>query len=48
MGEKVKHLHHAAAAVATDTTGAVVEERARQVLPVLAQVLGVKYDDTNH
>jgi hypothetical protein len=48
MGEKVKHLHHAAVAVATDTTGAVVEERARQVLPVLARILGVSYDDTNH
>ncbi len=48
MGEKVKNLHHAAAAVATDTTGAVVEERARQVLPVLARILGVSYDDTNH
>ncbi len=49
MGEKVKNLHHAVAAVATEAAGgAVAEERARRVLPVLAQVLGVTYDDTNH
>ena len=49
MGEKVKNLHHAVATVAPEAAGgAVAEERARQVLPVLAQVLGVTYDDTNH
>lgn len=49
MGEKVKNLHHAVAAVAPEASGgAVAEERAQQVLPVLAQVLGVTYDDTNH
>ena len=49
MGEKVKNLHHAVAAVATEAAGgAVAEERARQVLPVLARILGVTYDDTNH
>jgi hypothetical protein len=50
MGEKVKNLHHAAtAAMATEAAGGTVaEERARRVLPVLAQVLGVTYDDTNH
>lgn len=50
MGEKVKNLHRATtAAVATEAAdGAVAEERARRVLPVLAQVLGVTYDDTNH
>jgi hypothetical protein len=48
MGEKVKNLHHAAAAVVPDSTNDVAEERARRVLPVLAQVLGVRYDDTNH
>lgn len=49
MGEKVKNLHHATTAVATEAAGGVVaEERARQVLPVLARILGVSYDDTNH
>jgi uncharacterized protein DUF5682 len=50
MGEKVKNLHRATtAAVATEAAdGAVADERARRVLPVLAQVLGVTYDDTNH
>ncbi len=49
MGEKVKNLHQVVAAVAAEASGgAVAEERARRVLPVLAQVLGVKYDDTNH
>ena len=50
MGEKVKHLHHAAVAGAesTSVSSAVADERARRVLPVLAQVLGVSYDDTNH
>jgi len=50
MGEKVKHLHHAtiAGAESASVSGAVAEERARRVLPVLARVLGVSYDDTNH
>ena len=52
MGEKVKRLHHAETAGetggVTGKTGAVVEERARRVLPVLAQVLGVSYDDANN
>lgn len=48
MGEKVKHLHHAAAATEpARASGAVDEERARKVLPVLAQVLGVSYDDSS-
>jgi hypothetical protein len=50
MGEKVKHLHHAAASAATSgdasgSSGMVAEERARRVLPVLARILGVDYDD---
>jgi hypothetical protein len=50
MGEKVKNLHYAttAAAAPEASGGAVAEERARRVLPVLAQVLGVYYDDTNY
>ena len=52
MGEKVKRLHHAEtadeSAGAGDAAGAVVEARARRVLPVLAQVLGVSYDDADN
>ncbi|HEX6542668.1 MAG TPA: DUF5682 family protein [Ktedonobacterales bacterium] len=49
MGEKVKHLHAAAAAEGSpETSEAVDEERARRVLPVLAQVLGVSYDNTDN
>ena len=52
MGEKVKRLHHVAtadgAAGAGGAAGAIVEERARRVLPVLAQVLGVSYDDADN
>jgi hypothetical protein len=55
MGEKVKRLHHTETASEAGSTagtigaeGAVVEERARRVLPVLARVLGVSYDDANN
>jgi hypothetical protein len=49
MGDKVKHLHHTEteSSGTLGETGAVVEERARRVLPVLARALGVSYDDTN-
>lgn len=50
MGEKVKQLHHAPASAAASggasgSSGVVAEERARRVLPVLARILGVGYDD---
>jgi hypothetical protein len=52
MGEKVKRLHYAetadGVAGAGGAPGAIVEERARRVLPVLAQVLGVSYDDADN
>lgn len=50
MGDKVKHLHHTEteSSGSLGETGAVVEERARRVLPVLARALGVSYDDTNN
>ena len=52
MGEKVKRLRHAetadGVAGAGGAAGAIVEERARRVLPVLAQVLGVSYDDADN
>jgi hypothetical protein len=49
MGEKVKHLHAVGAGTATLPSGggadlsALNAERARLVLPVLAQILGVPY-----
>lgn len=49
MGEKVQHLHRAAVMPeSAGALGAVNEERARRVLPVLARMLGVSYDDTNN
>jgi hypothetical protein len=50
MGEKVKHLHQSAAtpAESAGASGAVDDERARRVLPVLARILGVSYDDTKN
>ena len=50
MGEKVKRLRHAATPLtpARRQPARSTEERADRVLPVLAQILGVTYDDTNH
>jgi Family of unknown function (DUF5682) len=47
MGEKVKHLHRreAVGVAPSAAADAVDEQRARHVLPVLAQILGVSYDD---
>lgn len=44
MGEKVRHLHNTAAHEGARAGATEVDyERARMVLPVLAQILGVKY-----
>ena len=52
MGEKVRRLHHTETAGnapdGTDAADAVVKERARRVLPVLARALGVSYDDAEN
>jgi hypothetical protein len=52
MGEKVKQLGQAAAArrgrVAAKSEGAIDQERARLVIPVLAHILGVEPPRSEH